>query len=274
MAVVMFCRALCIAAFGALLGACVPMPAAGDPYGGTYGGGYSGGGYGSPQPVPVVVSPRPESGGAVRCESQDGRTRECATGFRARAQLVENLSDTRCVEGRNWGDTGRGSVWVQGGCRGVFAEAGGYGYGQPSQGGWVGDGRGAMRCESEDGRLRECAVPVRGRVELVRQLSDTRCVEGRNWGQQNGRIWVSQGCRGEFAVAGAAAAGTYGNGRDITCASESGRTTTCRWDARLGRPRLLEQLSDSACQEGLSWGVAQGGDVWVSRGCRGRFGVR
>ncbi|WP_146256600.1 DUF3011 domain-containing protein, partial [Stenotrophomonas maltophilia] len=32
-------------------------------------------------------------------------------------------------------------------------------------------------------------------------------------------------------------------------------------------------LSGSACQEGRSWGYARG-QVWVSNGCRARFGTR
>ncbi|MFV0681096.1 DUF3011 domain-containing protein [Ottowia sp.] len=302
----MLLRSVSVMTVLALLGACAPMPVYSDtydgpyesPYGGTYGSSYGRSYDGSSVGMydgSMRGSAPTDSQGAVRCESQDGRRRECATGFRTRARLLNNLSDTRCVEGRNWGDSGRGSVWVQGGCRGVFAEAGGYSAGTYDGTGGryqTGGERSTVRCESDDGRQRECAAPVgRGRVDLVRQLSDTRCIEGRNWGQRNGRIWVSQGCRGEFAVnrgdgtGGVYEAGGYGAGgysagdgsaygRTITCASESGRTTTCRWDVRQGRPRLLQQLSDSPCQEGLSWGVAQGGDVWVSRGCRGRFGVR
>ena len=258
------------------LAACAPVMAPGQSYPGGY-----------PQQGGGVDYGR----GAVRCESRDGDTRECGTGFRGRAELVENLSDTRCVEGRNWGNTGRGSIWVQGGCRGVFAEAGTYGgaYGG-AYGGGQSDGRRGVRCESDDGRQRECGVPGRGRVELVRQLSDTRCIEGRNWGQMNGGVWVNQGCRGEFAATGGGgggggydgvremggygggAAAGYGGGRSITCASEGGRTTTCAWDPRMGQPRLLEKLSDSDCREGVSWGMSGPGELWVSRGCRGRFG--
>ncbi|HHA2571419.1 TPA: DUF3011 domain-containing protein, partial [Stenotrophomonas maltophilia] len=44
-------------------------------------------------------------------------------------------------------------------------------------------------------------------------------------------------------------------------------------DERQGRPVLQQQLSGSVCQEGRSWGYSRG-QVWVSNGCRARFGTR
>jgi hypothetical protein len=64
-----------------------------------------------------------------------------------------------------------------------------------------GHGRGpVVRCESLNGRYRECRVPFHGPVVLVRQLSDARCSLGRTYGSAKpGRIWVNNGCRGDFA---------------------------------------------------------------------------
>jgi hypothetical protein len=62
-------------------------------------------------------------------------------------------------------------------------------------------------------------------------------------------------------------------GEGVICASEDQRQTVCRWDARNGRPRLVEQLSEASCREGFSWGY-QRGQIWVDRGCRGRFSGR
>ncbi|MCA0327146.1 MAG: DUF3011 domain-containing protein [Proteobacteria bacterium] len=260
------------------LAGCAPIPMSDSPYPGAYPQSYP---QAYPQPYPQAypsgypqVYPAPVPGRAgVRCESHDGAYRECGVGFGGRAELVENLSDTRCVEGRTWGSTGRGSVWVRDGCRGVFAES-------YRGGGRVGgDVRGGVRCESDSGRLRECAVPGRGRIELVRQLSDTRCIEGRTWGQRGDRVWVDDGCRGEFVASGSGSGGGAWSGGPggravVTCASDNQRTTTCPWDARQGRPQLLEQLSGAECREGQSWGLTGSGEIWVSRGCRGRFGVR
>jgi len=140
----------------------------------------------------------------------------------------------------------------------------------------LGPGPGYARtvlCESQDGRYHECRMPGDARrVQLVRQVSDTRCVEGRNWGQRGGRVWVDKGCRGEFA--------DVGRGRhapirySVTCESNDQRVNTCNWDSRQGTPRLAEQLSSTNCRKGESWGTDRRGDIWVSRGCRARFESR
>jgi hypothetical protein len=36
---------------------------------------------------------------------------------------------------------------------------------------------------------------------------------------------------------------------------------------------LIEQLSSNSCREGSTWGYS-GNQIWVDRGCRGRFGSR
>jgi hypothetical protein len=217
----------------------------------------------------------PPQARAIVCESQDGSYRECRTNFRGPAVLVENISSTRCIKGRNWGNSGRGSVWVRGGCRGSFAAAGGPGMvGGPGPGpigGPGGPGGPLVRCESDNGRYRECHIPGRARIQLVRQLSESACIEGRTWGTRADRVWVNQGCRAEFSAFGGAWSGA-GWGRSIVCASEDQRTVTCPWNARLGRPRLLEQVSSTTCRRGYNWGQTRSGDIWVSRGCRGRFG--
>jgi len=71
---------------------------------------------------------------------------------------------------------------------------GGPGYGHPGR-------DRVVRCESNNGRYQECRVPFRGHAVLVRQLSDSRCIRGRTYGTTKaGRIWVSNGCRGDFAA--------------------------------------------------------------------------
>ena len=160
-----------------------------DPYyGGSYGRGNPG--YGN------------SDGNIVRCESNDGRTRRCnvAGGGNIRAQLVRQLSRAACVEGRTWGSD-RGGIWVADGCRGDFqignvgSNRGGYGYG--NYGDQYGFGR-LFRCESNDGRLRECTANTRAGVQLVKQLSRAACIEGRSWGYGRNGIWVTDGCRAEF----------------------------------------------------------------------------
>lgn len=170
-----------------------------DPYyGGNYGNNpYYGGtsGYGNP-------GYGNSYGDIVRCESNDGRTRRCnvAGSGNMRAQLVRQISRSACIEGRTWGSD-RGSIWVTGGCRADFQisnygnASGGYGYG--NYGDQYGFGR-LFRCESNDGRLRECAANTRAGVQLVKQLSRAACIEGRTWGYGRNGIWVTDGCRAEF----------------------------------------------------------------------------
>ncbi|MCW5580156.1 MAG: DUF3011 domain-containing protein [Luteimonas sp.] len=174
------------AAIVLLLAGCVGYPLDGD-YRGYPGhgyppdGGYSGG-YG---------------GSNVRCESNDGRTRHCRADTRGGVTLVRQLSNTPCSQGRNWGWDNDG-IWVSQGCRADFVTGRGGGHSS----GWpIGAGHGrTVRCESKGGRSHRCDVDTRGGVTLVRQLSDTRCVQGRNWGWDRGGIWVDGGCRAEFRV--------------------------------------------------------------------------
>ena len=152
-------------------------------YGGGYNDGYGNGGYGQ----------------TFRCESNDGRTRQCNGNGRGRAQLVKQLSRTACIEGRTWGSNYNG-VWVSQGCRGEFTMGGAYGggnYGGNYGGPGYGMGR-LFRCESDDGRTRECAANTRAGVQLIRQMSRAACIQGRTWGYGRNGIWVSDGCRAEF----------------------------------------------------------------------------
>lgn len=75
-----------------------------------------------------------------------------------------------------------------------------YGYGD----GYYGNGNNWGReftCSSKDGRTEWCGnVGRRERVEIRRQLSNTYCSFGRNWGVDRGQVWVSQGCRAVFVV--------------------------------------------------------------------------
>lgn len=176
----------------AALSSCVLDPV----YGGGRPGGYpdypsaQGGYYPPGQDYP---SPGYSYGRQFRCESIDNRQRYCNADTRGGVRLLRQLSKSPCVQGRTWGYD-RNGVWVSNGCRAEFqaGRGGGYdpGYGQGQ----------VVRCESVDARYRHCNVPVRRGVELSRQLSKARCVQGRNWGWDRNGIWVNYGCRGEFRV--------------------------------------------------------------------------
>lgn len=220
--------------------------------------------------LPAQAQSRPWQGNAdtIRCESSNNRERVCQTGWR-RAELVRQLSNAQCVEGRNWSSR-NGEVRVTGGCRAEFRAAGG-GQGPGWQNG--GGGQGVVVCESADNRERSCRTGWRN-ATLARQLSRTQCVEGRNWGSRNNQVWVSGGCRGEF-VQGRGGGNRPGHGSNysVTCASDDNRTRSCAWERRQGRPVVIEQLSRTQCVENRNWGY-NGNTLWVSQGCRARFGSR
>ncbi|MFC5435896.1 DUF3011 domain-containing protein [Rhodanobacter umsongensis] len=187
--------------------------------------------------------PRPaqaQSQQAIRCESIDGRFNRCAVPWND-AELARQESKGACIRDQSWG-VDRQGLWVDRGCRGQFVEArrgwndrddrGGYrgddrgdyqdGY-QGSrrddyqgnyQGGHRGEDRGGWRpgpgwdrqirlqCDSNKKRYQMCEVDVgrRGHVQLVNQMSDTRCTEGYSWGWNRAGVWVNHGCRAQFVI--------------------------------------------------------------------------
>ncbi len=120
-----------------------------------------------------------------RCESDKRGQHYCGIDTRRGVQLVRQLSRTPCVRGRSW-DYDRHGVWVAYGCRAEFATG--------QVGGTL------LSCESIDNRRRRCEISAASGVELIRQLSKTRCVESDNWGWDRTGVWVDRGCRAEFRV--------------------------------------------------------------------------
>lgn len=211
---------------------------------------------------------RADNHGEIVCESRRGGYKECYSGFRSPPRLIRRLSDADCREGSSWGHR-PGMIWVSRGCRGVFAEQNDWG--------WGGD-RNQVRCESRDRRYTECRKPFRGHAELIDQLSDTRCIEGRNWGQQRGTIWVDNGCRAVFGEGYRGSDPHWGGrpgGVESYCESVEHRYQRCDWDPRAGTPYLVDQLSSAPCVRNRSWGYdLRRGYLWVDQGCRGRFAGR
>ena len=132
----------------------------------------------------------------VSCGSPQHRMLRCGVPEYWRgARLVQQTSHAACVEGRSWGFD-RAGIWVDKGCGGVFAAAGGW---QPGPD-WNRDF--VVSCGSPQYRYYFCQVDVgaRGRVMLQRQHSDSACVEGRTWGWNRAGIWVDKGCGAQFLV--------------------------------------------------------------------------
>ena len=233
----------------------------------TVGYGYgSGSGYGSGQ--------------TITCTSEDERRHYCPADTRGGVQVTRQHSGSPCTQGHSWGYDNRG-IWVDRGCRAEFtlgSYGGGYG-----QGGGYGSAQ-TIRCSSDDERRNFCAVDTRGGVQLVRQISGSRCTQGYSWGFDRRGIWVDHGCRAEFRVG----AGGYGPGgpgqgggwgvgqgqrpQEITCSSDDGRRHFCQTGAHRNI-ELRRQLSGAPCVPGRSWGEEANG-VWVDRGCRAEFRVR
>lgn len=131
----------------------------------------------------------------VTCESINDREAECRMDTSNGVRVERQLSDTRCVEGQNWG-VNRGSIWVDSGCRAVFA-SNSSNYNSSSHG-TSSDLPSQVTCESVNNRQTDCDMDTRGEVRLVRKLSDASCDYGRTWGTNKHSVWVSDGCRATF----------------------------------------------------------------------------
>jgi hypothetical protein len=140
-----------------------------------------------------------------------------------------------------------------------------------------------ITCSSNNGRRSYCPADTRGGVQMVRQRSDARCIQGSSWGYDRRGIWVDRGCRADFVI-NRYAPGRPGRpgigpgpgrppmGQTITCSSDNGRRNFCPVDTR-GGVQLVRQRSDARCTQGYSWGYDRRG-IWVDRGCRADFVVR
>lgn len=212
-------------------------------------------------------APPPSSGAhTIRCESLDGRGRTCRTPWQGQSRLVRQLSRGDCVEGRSW-QSQWGQVYVDHGCRGEFAEA----HDAPGTGG------NRVVCESTGSRQKTCPTPWRGSSRLERQLSSAPCTQGRTWGSSRGEVWVDDGCRGVFGPGqgqGWGPGGPNHGAYSVTCIASGPGHTTCAWDRSRGRPYVLELLSTTRCVERHNWGYDERVGLWVSGGCRARFGAR
>ena len=56
----------------------------------------------------------------------------------------------------------------------------------------------SVTCQSRNNQREECRLRGRGEVVLVRQTSNTKCVQGRNWDETREGLYVTDGCGGVF----------------------------------------------------------------------------
>jgi Protein of unknown function (DUF3011) len=137
--------------------------------------------------------PRPVPGRQIACASQNFQQSFCRSDRRiTRAWLVEQRSQSACVQGRSWGfqDTG---IWVSSGCNGLFGiEGRGPPPGPPP----------LERVSCESRGYQQAFCPTRASVArawLLEQRSEAACIQGDTWGFQRNGIWVDRGCSALFA---------------------------------------------------------------------------
>ncbi len=143
----------------------------------------------------------------------------------------------------------------------------------------------AVECVSRNFAYTRCDVPWRD-ARLVRQLSDTSCIRGRNWGIDRRGLWVDRGCGGRFVAAGRGPddGPGYGGGGwrpepgwdsrfSVRCGSDNYRYRFCSVDmGGAGRAYVGRQISGSPCIEGRTWGWNRAG-IWVDQGCEAEFTI-
>ncbi len=57
-----------------------------------------------------------------------------------------------------------------------------------------------INCSSNDGGMHSCKVPHGSQVRLLRQRSQSACIEGQTYGVRGNSVWVNNGCRADFQV--------------------------------------------------------------------------
>jgi len=150
-----------------------------------------------------------------------------------------------------------------------------------------------------------CRMDIQGTVRLTRQLSRNACVRGSTWATNSRGIWVSRGCRADFAISPRHQrywndGGQVGNGYDqrdynndgysdnndgdrndngydragygqtVRCQSTNDGRTYCSNQA--GGNIRLARTYRGQCMEGQTWGSDQRG-IWVSGDCDASFSI-
>ena len=134
---------------------------------------------------------------------------------------------------------------------------------------------------------------------MVRQLSQTPCVQGRSWGTRGNQVWVDKGCRAEFAIGGpgyggpsyggrppyggdyhggpprggppAYYAGSFSGGRSNCTSGRGAGPVYCQSGGAFKYANPIRV--NSACVQNRTWGVSQYG-LWVANGCSGQWEIK
>jgi hypothetical protein len=134
---------------------------------------------------------------------------------------------------------------------------------------------GTIECDSPGSR-RHCAVAGIDpeSVTMNEKLSKTNCIRGQNWDADAQGVWVSGGCRARFDFvrkAGASSSRSSSSAGTNECDSPGGRRHCAVAGIDPESVTMDEKLSKANCIRGESWD-ADGEGIWVSGGCRARFG--
>ena len=143
-----------------------------------------------------------------------------------------------------------------------------------------GDGygyQGTIRCESRNNNTQRCNVRTDNRVDVQRVLGG-RCSKGRDWGFTATQIWVSGGCRAEFAYGYANNGGGYPTPLPQPVEDYAGTLNCESWNYAYqqcnvptnNRVELTRKIAGK-CNAGRQWGYT-GDYIWVDKGCRAEFG--
>ena len=143
-----------------------------------------------------------------------------------------------------------------------------------------GDGygyQGTIRCESRNNNTQRCNVRTDNRVDVQRVLGG-RCSKGRDWGFTATQIWVSGGCRAEFAYGYANNGGGYPTPLPQPVEDYAGTLNCESWNYGYqqcnvptnNRVELTRKIAGK-CNAGRQWGYT-GDYIWVDKGCRAEFG--
>nr|WP_295660723.1 DUF3011 domain-containing protein [Polymorphobacter sp.] len=175
-------------------------PGGGNPGSGGYpggGGGNPGGGY--PGNGGNNGGNYPPQARQITCESWQFRPNECPADTRGGVRLLQQTGGM-CTQGQTWGFTPRG-IWVNNGCRAIFAVVGGrpsFGPGPGIPDAPVNGGGRSIVCESWQFQPSRCATDVYRRPQV--QVIAGNCVQGQTWGWDRGGVWVNRGCRARFLL--------------------------------------------------------------------------
>jgi hypothetical protein len=207
-----------------------------------------------------LVPPPPVLDAPVTCESDNDKRKQCAADTAGGVQFVKQLGNAPCRFASSWGYDEKG-IWVNKGCRAEFVVRTKKTMAR------------SLTCESQNDTRTNCPAETTFGVALVKQLSENVCELDRSWGFDADGVWVSGGCRGQFALGGfrLARASVPATATTIVCESKDGQRTECAIAAARG-VGLVEQLGDGPCVLNRTWGYGPDG-IWVSEGCRAEFAV-